>query len=352
MDDRRRFPNLFWPIIFIGVGALYLMANLDLIEAVDFRQIWRLWPVFLVIAGINMLFGRNTRWLASLLSGLLALLVVAFLFFAPTIMDTYRSGDLTTDTFSEPMDGAESANVSLDFDYGTIYVNALEDSPLLFVAEVTHEQDVSFHSSGADRRNIRLDLNQLGLPAFGSFLDQAKTEAQVGLASGVPIELVVDIGGGSAEMDLSDLELDRLDAGSGSGNLEAALPSGDYPVKLSSGSGSVTVQTGAGSELDLKVDVGSGRILLELGDGSSGEVELDSGSGSITVILPEGTAVRISGDTGSGSVTVPSDFIRLSGGDDLVGAGGTWQTEGFEDASDQLTIEFDVGSGSIRVKYQ
>jgi hypothetical protein len=352
MDDNRRFPNLFWPIIFIGVGALYLMANLGLIEAVDFRQIWRLWPVFLVIAGINMLFGRNTRWLASMLSGLLALLVVAFLFFAPTIMDTYQSAELTSETFSEPLDGAESANVSLDFDYGTIFVNALEDNTLLFAAEVTHDQEATYHSSGSDQRNIRLDLNQLGLSAFGSFLDQANTEARVGLAAGVPTELKVDIGGGSAEMDLSDLDLERLTAGSGSGNLEAILPPGNYPVKLSSGSGSITVQTGSGSELNLNVDVGSGRIVVELGDGSSGEVELDSGSGSITVILPEGMAVRISGDTGSGSVSVPSDFVRLSGGDDLVGAGGTWQTEGFNQADEQLFIEFDVGSGSIRVKYQ
>ena len=102
MDENRRFPNLFWPIILIGVGGLYLLSNLGMIEMISFYEIWRLWPVFLVIAGVNMLFGRNNRWLASLLSGLLALLVVAFLFFAPMVMESLPTPEMQTESFEDP----------------------------------------------------------------------------------------------------------------------------------------------------------------------------------------------------------------------------------------------------------
>ncbi len=152
-------------------------------------------------------------------------------------------------------------------------------------------------------------------------------------------------------MDLSGIMLEGLKADSGSGSLTVTLPEGDYPVDLSSGSGSVTVTTGGDSDLDMKVDVGSGRIVVTLADGNSGEVKLDSGSGSITVVVPEGLAVQVRGDTGSGSVNVPSGFVRTSGGENVVGDGGTWETEGFDQAEQQLVIRFDVGSGSIRVQF-
>ena len=89
----------------------------------------------------------------------------------------------------------------------------------------------------------------------------------------------MNIGGGSANMDLSDLDLERLKADSGSGSLTAVLPEGDYPVDLSSGSGSITVTTGEDSELDMKVDVGSGRIYVTLAEGNFGDINSTLGLG-------------------------------------------------------------------------
>jgi DUF4097 and DUF4098 domain-containing protein YvlB len=210
---------------------------------------------------------------------------------------------------------------------------------------------VTFNASGSKTRNIRLRLDQVGPQIISDWFTQSQIRAEVGLASGVPIDLDVNIGGGSADMSLADLDLERLKADSGSGSLTAVLPKGDYPVDLSSGSGSITVTTGINSELDMKVDVGSGRIYVTLAEGNYGEIKLDSGSGSITVVVPEGLDVQLRGDTGSGSVNVPSEFLRISGGDNVVGASGSWETRGFDEAEIQLVIRFDVGSGSIRVMY-
>ena len=351
MNDDRRFPNLFWPIIFIGVGGLYLLANMGVIETINFGEIWRLWPIFLVIAGVNMLFGRNNRWLSSLFSGLLALAVVAFLFFAPNLVESLPGPDLQTETFSESVSGVEEAEVSIDFDRGNIFVESLVDSVNLVEASVTHDEKVTFNASGASNRNVRLRLDQINAPPFGNWFDQAQVRADVSLAAGVPISLDVNIGGGSAEMNLTDLTITRLKADSGSGSLEAVLPGGDFKVDFSSGSGSITVETGEDSELDMKLDVGSGRITVVLTDGNFGDINLDSGSGSITVIVPEGLAVRVLGDTGSGSVSVPGSYIRISGDERFGGDGGVWETDGFDEADEQLVIHFDVGSGSIRVRH-
>jgi hypothetical protein len=351
MNDDRRFPNLFWPVIFIGVGGLILLANMGLIDPINLGEVWRLWPIFLVVAGVNMLFGRNNRLFASMFSGLLALAVIAFLYFAPSVIDTLPGPELVTESFSDPSTGVQEAEVSIDFDRGNIFIEGLEESDPLFEAMVTHDERVTFNASGSSTRNIRLRLDQVSTVPFGSFFDQAQIEAQIGLAPGVPIALDVNIGGGSAEMDLGGLTLKKVKADSGSGSLEAVLPGGDYKVDFSSGSGSISVETGEDSELDMKLDVGSGRITVVLAEGNYGELNLDSGSGSITIIVPEGVAVLLRGDTGSGSVTVPSDFQQTSGDNRFSGDGGEWQTVGLDEAEEYLLIRFDVGSGSIRVKH-
>lgn len=347
MDDKRRFPNLFWPIILIGVGGLYLLSNMGIIEMISFYEVWRLWPVFLVVAGINMLFGRNNRWLASLLSGLMGLMVVAFLFFAPNLVDTIPTPEMTTESFSDPLGSARQADVIIDFDRGNVEIFSIDNTDELFSAVVTHDEKVTFNSSGSTNRNIRLRLDDVGPEFFTDWINQSQLQAEIGLAVDVPIDLEVDLGGGSTEMDLSDLTLDGLKVESGSGSLSATLPGGYFPADFSSGSGSITLATGEDAELDMKVDVGSGRIEIELAEGNFGEIKLDSGSGSITLIIPEGVAVQVRGDTGSGSVTVPSWFVRTSGSDN---DSGTWETRDFDEADEQLFIRFDVGSGSIRIK--
>ena len=45
-------PRLLVGILIIGIGALLLLGNLQILEV---ENIWRFWPVILLVAGINML---------------------------------------------------------------------------------------------------------------------------------------------------------------------------------------------------------------------------------------------------------------------------------------------------------
>ncbi len=61
----RRGPDLFWPIILIGAGVIFLLANLGIIPSNPWPLIWNLWPVILIVIGLDILLGRR-----SLLGGL------------------------------------------------------------------------------------------------------------------------------------------------------------------------------------------------------------------------------------------------------------------------------------------
>ncbi|MEN8241902.1 MAG: DUF5668 domain-containing protein [Chloroflexota bacterium] len=354
MDKYNRPPNFFWPVILIGAGAILLLSNMGIVdlEFFDLINLIQLWPLLLIAIGINFLFGQRVSWLGSLLSLGLGLAVVAFFLLAPGYIEPFSSADMITESFADPLAGAESARVSLDFDSGTLKVFPLTDSNNLVEVDVTHDQDLTFNASGSARRNISLNLdNELSIGFIGFFEDQ-QIVGEVGLHPGLPIELSVDVGGGSAELDLTGLDMTDLQVSSGSGSIKLTYPESSLPVDLSAGSGSINVQTSAGSELELEAEVGSGRIRVEIAEGVYGEVELQSGSGGITVYLPEGTAVRVDGTTGSGSVRVPGDFVRVSGSDRISGDSGAWESPGFDDADQQLVIEFSIGSGSFKLVYQ
>lgn len=352
MKDHRNSPNLFWPVLLIGIGLLLFFSNIGMIEAIDFNILWRLWPVFLVLVGVNMLFGYRIRWIASIISAILAVVVVAFLYFSPVIVEQLPAAEMVTDTFVEPLEGADQADINVDFDRGNLEIGLLVDGSQLFEATVVHNEQVTYRRSGSSTREIKLYLDDVGVPQLGDFLsEQAQVRADIGLTGEIPLTLKVDIGSGNANLLLSEIVLDGLEADSGSGNFEAVLPAGDYPVRLSSGSGGISVIASGNSVLDLKAEVGSGKITLNLAEDSEGEIELDSGSGDITLNLPEGLAVQIQGSTGSGSIRLPEGFERVSSGNGISGERGMWQTPGFEDAALQVVIKFEIGSGSLRVEY-
>jgi hypothetical protein len=354
MSENNRAPNLFWPVILVGAGVILLLSNLGLFkfEFLDLVNLARLWPLLLVAIGVNILFGKNRTWLGSFFSLALGLAVIAFFLIAPSYLEPVSGADFIVESFTEPMDGAEAARVSLDFDRGTVAVFPLTGNENLAEIEVTHNQDLDFGSSGSTRRNVTVHLDSGTSFGFLDFLEEQQILGEVGLNPDLPIELSIDVGGGNADLDLSGLQLTDLEVSSGSGTITVIYPDRLLRAVLGAGSGSIEIQTTPDSELDLDAEVGSGRIRMEIADGVFGEAELQSGSGSITVYIPKGCALLVTGTTGSGSVTVPNDFERISGSGSVTGDSGTWRSPDFEAAEFQLVIEFNIGSGSFRVVYE
>ncbi|MBN1303072.1 MAG: DUF2807 domain-containing protein [Anaerolineales bacterium] len=71
-DDR----DLFWPLLLIGVGTIAILTYYEYLPSGRFFMLLSLWPVLLIAAGIQVIFGKRRVWI----SALLGVLVVAVLF--------------------------------------------------------------------------------------------------------------------------------------------------------------------------------------------------------------------------------------------------------------------------------
>ena len=67
MSAPARRGGLAGPILLIGFGLLLLLSNLGYISGSIWNILLRMWPVILIVAGIDLLIGRRSVWGSVLL---------------------------------------------------------------------------------------------------------------------------------------------------------------------------------------------------------------------------------------------------------------------------------------------
>lgn len=339
-------PTLFWPSLLIGVGVLFLLSNLGIIQDINYFNLVRLWPLILIAVGLQIMFGRENPWLSNTIAVSIVLAAIAFVAFVPsTSLMPEISDELIQDYFEVPDDGVEIADVSIDIDYGDLEIQSLQDSKNIFEADMLYRGRVDFRDSGGLRKLIQLHLFEDDFSFLRSWFDTQGVNTTVGLSRFLPITLDVSQGSGVTMLDLHDVYIHSLEVNSGSGPVTVLMADGSYAANLETGSGSLTIEVPENTDLDMEATVGSGRLVLNLADDVSGDVQLESGSGGITINVPEDLGVQVSGSFGSGSVSVPRGFRALRSDDH----GGIWKSTNFESAESQVYIEFDIGSGNLRI---
>jgi hypothetical protein len=331
MEDRnsRHYRSLFWPIILIGIGVLWLMGNLNLLSNNTFNLLAALWPLLLVGAGLDLLFGRRQPIIGALIALLLVGAAAFVLVSGPSIGIQLPSGDLKVEALSAPLDGAKSATVNIESASQPVKIGSLTASDLLLDASISHYGTLDFQVSGEAERKITLRR----LPSSGinfNPIQDMNARWTIALATGLPIDLRVDSASGSVEMDMERLQLSALSVDSGSGAVSMNLPPSQQPytVEVSSASGAVAINMTAANALTARID---------------------SGSGAIDIRVPSSAALRVEVQNGgSGSVNLPSGLDKIQG--DADEDEGVWETSGYGSAQNKIEIILeDVGSGSVNI---
>jgi hypothetical protein len=74
-----KLDRLIWGILLLFIGGVLLLENFGVIDFY-WRTVWHFWPIFLIIAGVNILFNRNNSQTGNIISIAVLVISLSFLF--------------------------------------------------------------------------------------------------------------------------------------------------------------------------------------------------------------------------------------------------------------------------------
>jgi hypothetical protein len=335
MEEKRKsgYRSLFWPIILIGIGVFMLLGNMDLLPKHSLWTLTRLWPLVLVVIGLDILIGRRSPFIGAAI-GIGAISLAVVLVFAAPTLGIVPTGDVViTESFTEEIGSATSAEVNLKLSIGKTTISALSDSNYLFDGELTHLGEIKFDVQGDEHKKLTLRQTSVSydFSDFGWF-DTEDLEWDIGLSPGVPLSLNIDGSIGQSNFDFRGLLIEEVDIQGDVGETTLSLPATDKPY-------------------DVKIDGGVGKFTVSLEPETSVFLTIKGDVGDFTIDIPSDAAVRVDAEVDIGDLRIDSRLEKISGSDgDFLSESGVWETPGFSSADHQIVIVFDGSIGSLQVR--
>jgi hypothetical protein len=294
--------GLFWPLLLITIGLVFLLVNFGFIPGVTAISLLNLWPLLLILAGIDIAIGR--RWplaalgidVAVIALGLALLATQPTLFGGPFwIASGGVSGERDVSVARQ-----SATSLSLDINGGAGRFRFGGGSAVLVEAHSNYEDLVlrrSNFGSGGDHADVRIDQNTRRAGAASGTPD-----VETRIASDVLTTLSVNGGAGEFIVDLRDVTVRSADLNVGAAQLTLTLPK---PT------GTVTI-------------------------------DVNAGASSIVIEVPDGVEAQVT--TKGALLTMRSSNARVTA------SGNTAETSGYSSATARVTVRVTAGVSSITIR--
>ena len=257
-DGRVRSTSVVFPLLLIGFGAL-LLSRHWFPFFYPWPILWKYWPLLLILVGLGMFYDRAQRHndpqnapvipIGSTIGTVLFLLIIAYLlvhgrstYRHDWMNDSVGASSHAHESHSVDLQGAKAARVVVHMPSGMLSIQGGADKLL----------QADFYQGAAwSAPNIEYHVDN----AFGTLtIDQQSASQIVGnsdnnwrlrLSDNVPLELEVDVGAGRGDLNLSKVDLTRmqLNVGAGQANVDLTGERGkDLQAQIHGGVGEAIVR--------------------------------------------------------------------------------------------------------------
>jgi hypothetical protein len=287
------------PAILITLGIIFLLNNFGVLPWDIWTNIWKFWPVILILVGIEALIGQNIS--IRTLFILLALVFLIPLFFA---VNPFTKNPLATETLTitEPLGSLAKSKIIIDLPATNLDLKAAATGSNKLI-----EGKISF-SKAANKPKISKEeifgkgvftVTQEGQTSL-PFVSSLKNSTQLSLSQQIPLELLIKTGATAGSLDLNNLRVDYLELDSKAANLKISF----------------------------------GRLY-------SSRAVLKTSAANLEIQIPSEIATRLKIDSKVKNLSIPSRFEK---------SGDEYKTKDFDKAFTRLDIEINAAAGSITIK--
>ena len=304
----RRRGGVVGPLVLIFIGVVFLLQNTGYLPPNFWVNLWRLWPLLLVLAGIELLFANRLPWLIVACLAAVVLVVGALAVnanVAPTVTAP------TTKQLDTDLGGATEAAVTVRFGAGQLTIGPLVQPRDNQFASMTYTGPPDL----APQANYlvaagglgRLDYQVSGRPGpgFNPFASGRSGSAhmELNLTPRVPISsLSIQTGATEAHLDLSSLRV---------GDIDMSVGAATASVRLPENAGLTTMH-------------------------------VSGGASTLTLEIPQGVAARIQHHGGLSTLKVDQSRFPLV-------SEGLYQSADYDQAANKVDITLETGVTTIQV---
>jgi len=294
------YRGLLWPAVLILFGIIALLVNTNVIPADRLYRLADLWPLLLVVLGLELLVRRAA--LPSPASTVAAALIVllALVGAAVYVAAGPPLGNGTLDS-SQPV--GELSQAALEVDVGGASITMTGSSSLgddLYRAHINYSGRKP--SVSLDRSSGEVRISQNG----GGFLfPSQRFTLDLQLSTKVPWGVTVNAGGTSETLNLAEVQVRSisLNTGGSSEDITLGQPHGSVPIQVNGGGLTVRLHRPDGTAASVRVSGGAVSLTFDgRHHGGIGSAEDSSGSGpDIYDVQVSGGGVNVTMDTNSPS---------------------------------------------------
>ena len=258
-----RTRNLLLPVALIAIGALILLANLGVLSTEALQRLADLWPLILIIIGLQLVLNhvlprQQARAIGLALMALIVIAAVAYAALAPKTA-------AATQRVSSPLGGLSSGVLDLKYSAASITMQAGDTGNDLYRATIDYPGDENPPTVDFDQQTGSVTISESG--TFGGFhlFGSSDRKLNITLSSRVPWTIRMSGGASGLHFDLRQLQLTNFEVNGGASSVNGQLgaPKGTVAVKISGGASNVSLRIPSGSQWSVALEGGVSSLNID-----------------------------------------------------------------------------------------
>lgn len=313
--DQDYFENrIFGAFYLIIIGVIFLLNTTGVLPWSVWINILKFWPLFIVSAGIGLIFGGNRilKLIGSLIGLGIFLVILALAIFNPFVngwsLIPLTSNSQTTNYSYEIKDSEytniKARNFNINLPLGE--VNITDDSFSNFLtldAKYYSQSERPEIVKSVDENTLNTEVKNVQNNTFNLNGNGPQYNFVIGRLL-LPTSFNLKLGAGNTNVNLDKLKVKQFNAEVGAGNLEVTFTNASTPsdgISLKSGLGNIKITLSKEIGVKLVYKVGLGNLTLNNSKLTSG-----SGNGTVTTTNYEDSIIKVTLniDSGLGNVDV------------------------------------------------
>lgn len=240
-------------LVLILIGVFWLLTNFGVISWSLFDVMFRLWPLILIVIGINTIF-RTRNSVKYITWGIFFIIIILYGFYGQYGQGNNAFVDAQPNLVLEKSPETTSGKLKLQLGGGNITLNSTDEKLInARIPNSTIKKDVRF-SNGNSKVNIELQQRSQ-IINFGT--NQSYTY-NFDLSENLLWDIDLDMGAINGTMDFSNLRVSKLDMDIGASNLDLIFGDREEHTRVDIDGGVTNLEITVPENLGVRVDIDGG----------------------------------------------------------------------------------------------